>query len=40
MMLAYHNDQAVKDKYLARVVAHRAADRLIVFGCLISSFSY
>jgi hypothetical protein len=28
-LLAYHNDQAIKDKYLARVTAHRAADELI-----------
>ena len=28
-MKAFHNDQAIKDKYLARVRAHRAADELI-----------
>jgi hypothetical protein len=28
-MLAYHNDQAIKDKYLARVRAHRLADELV-----------
>src|SRR5262245_39209382 len=28
-MLAFHNNQSVKDKYLARVKAHREADELI-----------
>lgn len=28
-MLAFHGDQAIKDKYIARVKAHREADRLI-----------
>jgi hypothetical protein len=28
-MLAFHNDQAIKDKYLTRVRMHRAADNLV-----------
>ena len=28
-LLAYHGQQAIKDKYLARVRAHRAADELV-----------
>ena len=28
-MQAFHNDQAIKDKYLARVIAHREADNII-----------
>ena len=28
-MRAFHNEQAVKDKYLSRVKAHRAADELV-----------
>ena len=28
-MLSFHNDQAVKDKYITRVHAHQEADRLI-----------
>ncbi len=28
-MLAYHNDQAVKDKYLGRIVEHQKADHLV-----------
>ncbi len=28
-MIAYHGQQAIKDKYLARVAAHRAANELI-----------
>src|SRR5215831_17168540 len=28
-MLAFHNDTAIKEKYLTRVAAHRAADELI-----------
>ena len=28
-LLAYHNDQSIKDKYLDRVIAHREADQLI-----------
>jgi len=28
-MRAFHNDQTVKDKYLARVAAHIAADNLV-----------
>lgn len=28
-LIAFHNDQSVKDRYLARVAAHRAADELI-----------
>lgn len=28
-MRAFHNDQAIKDKYLARIRAHRAADEII-----------
>jgi hypothetical protein len=28
-MVAYHNDRAIKEKYLSRVRAHRAADELV-----------
>src|SRR2546426_82462 len=28
-MIAFHGDQAIKDFYLARVQAHRAADQLV-----------
>lgn len=28
-MLAYHNDEAIKEKYLSRVADHRAADELL-----------
>jgi len=28
-MQAFHNDQAIKEKYLSRVIAHRKADRII-----------
>src|SRR5260370_14194673 len=28
-LLAYHGEPAIKDKYLARVAAHRAADQII-----------
>jgi hypothetical protein len=28
-MLAYHGDPAIKDKYLSRMRAHRAADELV-----------
>ena len=28
-MLAYHNDPAVKAKYVARFAAHRAADEVV-----------
>src|ERR1700750_3194428 len=29
LILAYHGQQSIKDKYLARVQAHRAADTLV-----------
>jgi hypothetical protein len=28
-LIAFHNDQKIKDKYLARVEAHRKADEII-----------
>lgn len=29
MLQAFHNDQAIKNKYVARVIAHREADNII-----------
>src|SRR6202008_414365 len=28
-MLAFHNDQKIKDKYLSRVIAHQKADEIV-----------
>ena len=28
-LLAFHNDQKIKDKYIARVKAHQEADEII-----------
>lgn len=50
-MLAYHGQQEIKDKYLARVRAHRAADELVqgtgwedgkgcAVGCTLESYDH
>jgi hypothetical protein len=50
-MLSFHNDPAVKEKYLKRVVAHREADRIIqgtgwenglgcAVGCTLESYDH
>ena len=50
-MKAFHNDPAIKEKYLSRVRAHRAADELIrgtgwdghrgcAIGCTLESYDH
>jgi hypothetical protein len=50
-MLSFHNDQAVKDKYVNRVIAHQKADNLIrgtgwnngkgcAVGCTLESYDH
>src|ERR1700750_491921 len=50
-LLAYHGQQSIKDKYLARVRAHRAADELVqgigwengkgcAVGCTLESYEH
>lgn len=50
-MQAYHNDLGVKQKYVARIKAHKAADRLVqgigwdgkkgcAVGCTLENYSH
>jgi|ERR1041385_1573357 hypothetical protein len=50
-MLSFHNDPAIKQKYLARVIAHRKADNLIqgigwkngkgcAIGCILEDYDH